>query len=67
MGDVYSNGLINIAAAHASGPTHGLYSTRGIDHFETVTVKWGPYPQDEERPYSLQKTTDLEDPSLAFS
>ena len=66
MGQVYSNALINIGAAHASGPVQGLCSTRGTQDIKRITIKWRPSAHDEEKSYSLRMRTVTEPLDNAF-
>ena len=51
MGQVYSNSLINIGAAQASGPGHGFFSPRNTQDLKKVAVQWRPFARDEEEFY----------------
>ena len=59
MGQVYSNTLINIGAAQATNPAHGLFSTRGTEHFKTTIVRWRSTAINEAS-YSLRHNTVTE-------
>ena len=66
MGQVYSNTLINIGAAHASSPAQGLFLTRGTEDFKKISVRWRPKEIDEEASYSLMHRTVTEPLDHAF-
>lgn len=57
MGQVYSNALINIGAAHASSPSHGLFSKRNVENFTTIPLRWRPYLQNDETRYRIWKSS----------
>ena len=53
MGQVYSNSLINIGAAQASGPDEGLFSVRSTKDIKRVAIEWRPYTNHEREHFYL--------------